>query len=278
MKNKKKNKGSSLVEVLIALAIVLLVIIALARGVTTAIKSSEASKRGIQAASYAQEGMENIRAFRDAGWTQFYGYVTSNNGINRDFTGTVPSSSNCPASANILDIFTRCVKFESTANPDKFKATVTVSWTDGSGTHASILISYFTKSTNWAVVVPDSVPPPVLAWIYVGRFNNVGCGWSNTVNFNARQMKIQMLPPPPPSGGPDCRISFFDLGSTGAWWTAGGTDYYTYNDAAEDDAMQCGWVRYSVDFGSLKTVNKQNFRVGCNDGESADFDIWRFGN
>ena len=162
MENRKKNNGSSLIEVLLALAVVLLVIIALARGVTTAIKSSDASKRGIQAASYAQEGMENVRAFRDAGWTQFDGFVTGNLGINRDFTNSVPSSSNCPTSANILSIFTRCVKFEGPISPDKYKATVNVSWTDGSGTHSSTLVSYFTKSSDWAVNVPTSAPPPAV--------------------------------------------------------------------------------------------------------------------
>ena len=141
---KRKNfrvEGQSLIEVVVALGVVLLVVIALVQAVTTSIKSADRAKKTAQAASYAQEGMENIRAYRDASWITFWGAA---NGSKRDLSVSTPGAP-CPTNPNISGIpFIRCVKMEQIA-ADKVKATVTVDWSDSNGTHTSQLISYFTK-------------------------------------------------------------------------------------------------------------------------------------
>lgn len=140
---KKKNfriKGQSLIEAVIALGVVLLVVIALVQAVTTSIKSADFAKKTAQAASYCQEGMENIRAYRDASWTTFLTKV----GSKRDLSTPTPGVA-CPSNPNISGTpFIRCVEMGQIA-ADKVKATVTVDWSDSSGTHTSKLISFFTK-------------------------------------------------------------------------------------------------------------------------------------
>lgn len=139
--NKTQIKGQSLLEVIAALAVVLLVVIALVKAVVTAVKSSDYAKKTAQASSYAQEGMENMRAYRDVSWTVFWAAADS---VNRGLSGSTPSGS-CPQSTpNLGNTFIRCAKLEQ-VGPDKVKASLTVSWTDSSGTHKSELISHFTK-------------------------------------------------------------------------------------------------------------------------------------
>lgn len=145
------KNGQSLLEVLVALAVALLVILALVRATIVAIRNADFAKKQAQASSYAQEGMENIRAYRDASWTIFWGAADGNN---HGFSGATPSSGACPSptNPNISGTpFTRCSKLEKVdldpdiAGVDSVKATVTVFWIDSSGTHQSQQISYFSK-------------------------------------------------------------------------------------------------------------------------------------
>lgn len=138
--------GQSLLEVLVALGIVLLVILALVRAAVVSIRNADFSKKQAQATSYAQEGMENIRAFRDSNWDGFWVVAT---GATYCLVGAIPSG-NCPAPTCLTlgNVFTRCVKIEtvdSTLGKERAKVTVTVSWTDSVGIHKSELISYFSK-------------------------------------------------------------------------------------------------------------------------------------
>lgn len=134
------QKGQFLLELVVALAIILLVLLALVRVVITAVKSSNFAKKGAQASSFAQEGMENMRSLRDKSWINFLSYA---DGLSHGLAGQVPSGS-CPMAPNLAETFIRCVKLEY--DGEKVKATLTVSWTDENETHESELISYF---TNW---------------------------------------------------------------------------------------------------------------------------------
>ena len=62
---KRKKQGQSLIEVLTALAIVILVIVALVAGVTYAIRNLTYAKNQALATQYAQEGLEAARKMRD---------------------------------------------------------------------------------------------------------------------------------------------------------------------------------------------------------------------
>ncbi|MCJ7792877.1 MAG: hypothetical protein MUP45_02780 [Candidatus Marinimicrobia bacterium] len=60
-----KNQGQSLIEVLTALAIAVLVIVALVAGVTYAVRNLTYAKNQALATQYAQEGLEAARRMRD---------------------------------------------------------------------------------------------------------------------------------------------------------------------------------------------------------------------
>lgn len=150
-----EEKGQSLIEVLIALAVVLIVLVALVSAVTVSVQSSDYSRKKAQASAYANQGMENIRVYRDSNWASFLGLANGTYGL----AGSVPSGG-CPGLANLASVFIRCVSLERSLiqsppadgdlNGDgiddyKVKVRVTVSWTDSKGTHTSDLVSYFTQ-------------------------------------------------------------------------------------------------------------------------------------
>jgi len=135
-----RRDGQSLLEALVALAVAMLVILALVWVTTVSVRNADFAKKQAQAAKYAQEGMENMRTFRDKGWNGFW---IAADGAIHGLSGPTPSGS-CPSTPNLANTFIRCVKLEQTGT-DKVKATVTVSWTDSTGTHKSEQISYFTK-------------------------------------------------------------------------------------------------------------------------------------
>lgn len=74
-------------------------------------------------------------------------------------------------------------------------------------------------------------------------------------------------------GGGDCTISLYCLGSNGASWVADGTRYHLTNQTCP---LRCGEIRETADFGAVRNVTQQDISVGCNDGETATFEIWRF--
>lgn len=131
-----RENGQSLIEVLAALAVVLLVVLALVVAVTTSVKSSDFARKRTQASSFAQQGMEKARSYRDQNsWATF-----STNCGNLSALGL--SSTPAPS-------FTLTVSCVDEGSSTKKKIIVTVSWTDTSGTHNSQLISYFTKRMDW---------------------------------------------------------------------------------------------------------------------------------
>lgn len=139
------KNGQSLLEAIAALAVAMLVILALVWVTIVSIRNADFAKKQSQAAKYAQEGMENMRALRDSNWSSFWAMAT---GSNYCFSGSAPAgncSTGCPS---LGGVFRRCAKIEavdSTPGKERAKVTVTVSWTDSSGTHKSEQISYFTK-------------------------------------------------------------------------------------------------------------------------------------
>lgn len=120
------EKGQTLVEVVVALGVAVLVIIALVAATTTSVRNAQFAKNQSLATKYAQEGMEKVRALRDQNPTTFWSK-----------TGTETET---------LGIFTRKITYNEIIDNQKMEVTVTVSWTEGSVTHKSEQVSYF---TNW---------------------------------------------------------------------------------------------------------------------------------
>ncbi len=123
------KNGQSLIEVVVTMAIAVLIITGLVFTAGEAIKNAQFSKSQALATKYAEEGLEKIRAFRDQStWDNFKTSCSTYN------PGTVPLP------------FTRTVNCLDEGDAEKRKVTITVSWSDSSGSHQSQLTSYL---TNW---------------------------------------------------------------------------------------------------------------------------------
>jgi len=128
---KKKDSGQSLIEVIAALAVMVLVILALIIVTTISIRNATFAKNQTLATKFAQEGIEEVRAYRDQNsWDVFW--LTT--------IGTPEETT------EINDIFTKTIKYENKETSfdanDRAEVTVTVSWTDAQEDHQSVLKTY----------------------------------------------------------------------------------------------------------------------------------------
>lgn len=141
MRNILNDKlGQSLVEVVIAIGVVALLVTGLVVGTTAALKSSRLGRLRSGANKYAQEGVELTRDLRDAGWISFQ----ARNGLYCLAQDNIfPAAPSGSCTINIDSIYTRSILFAW--NDPRMQVTATVSWSDGTVTHQSQLITYFTR-------------------------------------------------------------------------------------------------------------------------------------
>ena len=122
---KRKDQGQSLIEVLTALAISIMVVVALVAGVTYAIRNLTYAKNQSLATQYAQEGLEAARKMRDEDPNTFF------------------NDGSCDVN-DPLGIFTRERLCAYDSDNDWMDVTVTVKWDEGTKT-----TTLETKLTNW---------------------------------------------------------------------------------------------------------------------------------
>ncbi|MBI2029446.1 hypothetical protein HYT02_03460 [Candidatus Gottesmanbacteria bacterium] len=139
----QNNSGQSIIEVIIAVGIVALVLVALVTAVTVSIKNSTFSKNKSIANKYINEGIEAVRSIRDTSWTTLYSESGQVNGLLSsagvwNFSG----ASDIPATG-----FTRTVDV-SCPNNQTCNITVTVTWISGGQNHSSSASTVFTKWSN----------------------------------------------------------------------------------------------------------------------------------
>lgn len=126
----KKINGQSLVEVVVAIAVVLIVIVGLVAVTTVSVQNASFSRNQALATKYAQETTEKVRAFREQNtWDNF------KNGCSGVISGIILPSPFSFGSG------TGCI-----CEDDSCEVKVIVSWTDGKGIHKSELT---TKLTKW---------------------------------------------------------------------------------------------------------------------------------
>lgn len=152
------QKGQSLLEILISLAVVTLVLISVVSRATDAARNAAFSRNQVLSARFAQEGIEWARAQRDQmGWEAFEALIIAQAlpvtycvlDISIDLASL--SSGNCSAGSVITNtIFDREVVFNhenpDAADEDRVDVVSTVSWTDSSGVHEA---EYTTKLSEW---------------------------------------------------------------------------------------------------------------------------------
>jgi len=133
----KKNKGQSLVEMVVAIGIVLVVIVALVVVTTISVRNASFSRNQVLATKYAQEAIEKVRAYRDQNtWSDFISNCEDFS-LDLNLPNLFTLSRDCyqPGTSN------NC----SSANDTTCEVKITVSWTDAKGTHKSELTTHLTK-------------------------------------------------------------------------------------------------------------------------------------
>jgi len=151
-------KGFSLVEVLIACAIISISIIALMAASTKGIQLSNETLRQTQANLLLEEGAEAVKSIRDAAWTNISAITPDTNYYLTFNTGTNTWSLGTTATGAIDSIFTRVIVFSGVsrdANDDIVtsggtyddartkKVTVTVSWPSSENSTSSKDLAFY---------------------------------------------------------------------------------------------------------------------------------------
>ena len=138
-------KGTTLIEVLIALAAAVVVITAVTILSVSSLNNVQFVRNQDSATKYAQEGMEIVRSIRNGDYVGFRAYSGLYCLPLNDIALTTSGSCGTP---NIEERFIRSVQIDQNAGcgVNLVRATVTVAWTDGkcsSGTycHNSTLTS-----------------------------------------------------------------------------------------------------------------------------------------
>jgi Tfp pilus assembly protein PilV len=144
---KRYNKGQSLFEVILALALSTLIIVALVSLVSNSISNASYSKNKTRATRYTQEATEWLRGQRDADWDAFYANVGVCDPVYVQCLDTIAwgDCNICGDAELIGNIFKREVFFTNIA-PDSVTVEVKTYWTDAQGTHE---VRNSTFLTDW---------------------------------------------------------------------------------------------------------------------------------
>ena len=155
--NTKKNKGFSIIEVVIACSIISICVFALMSSAGKSIQVSNQALRQAQATLLIEEGVEAVKSIRDNDWDNI-----SNLNLDTDYYlsfNSLWSLNNTPS--NIDDIFTRKIVLSAvdrdsnddiassgSNDPGTKKVTVTVSWNKPSGVVNKSLSFYISNIFN----------------------------------------------------------------------------------------------------------------------------------
>ena len=129
-----QESGQSLLEVVIALAVALLVVIALVRLSVTSIRNATFAKNRALATRFAQEWIEETRQVRDEEGGEFFDAQSAND---CDDIGNDPDG---------RGIFNRTRDCTLSGDSQTMTVTVVVFWSDAQGDHS---LELTTSLTNW---------------------------------------------------------------------------------------------------------------------------------
>lgn len=133
-------RGQSLFEVVFALAIAALVLVAAVSLSTSSVRNALFARNQSYAAKYAQEATEWFRQQRDTNWDSFYAKATGDMCMPTLAWGTIPPCTN-PITGTIFYRQATLI-----AGIDLVDASVIVSWTDSNGIHE---VRNATRYTYW---------------------------------------------------------------------------------------------------------------------------------
>ena len=143
-----KQKGQTLLEILLAFSVSILVLSAIIIGITTSLSNTQYTRNQNSANSYAQEGMSVVKQIRGSSWNNFCSYKAINYCLSQDLSKLSDYDGNNCIAKGIVGIFVRKVELvhnSSDCCPDNTKTcasgtcesstrgskvTVKVSWSD----------------------------------------------------------------------------------------------------------------------------------------------------
>ncbi len=129
-----KQKGQTLIEVLLAFSASILILSAIIIGITTSLSNTQNTKNQNLANSYAQEGMAVVRKIKDSGWPAFFQYQSGViYCIGPNSTDLIPASPSTLCNNFLVgEIFVReVILTHSSADcSGGTKTTIKVSWSD----------------------------------------------------------------------------------------------------------------------------------------------------
>lgn len=135
MKNKKNQQGQALFEVVMAVGVILILIIALISVATLSLFNAQFSRNQSLATKYAQEALEKIRAYRDNNsWEDFVANCeTVELGIEEELSEKNFSlERDCYLNEENPDL-------DCMIDADECQVKIEVFWTDSKGMHKSEL-------------------------------------------------------------------------------------------------------------------------------------------
>ena len=143
IKPKHQQRGQSLVEVMAALAVLVIVILALTRVVITSIRNTNFAKDRALATKYAQEAMETVRRHHEENnWPQFIAdcnaHSISFDPLPAPFTLEIPD-------CHLPCDFPPCSQPCTSGDDDICEVAIVVTWQDGSVARQSNLTSQFSR-------------------------------------------------------------------------------------------------------------------------------------
>lgn len=147
MTSKKYRYGQTLVELVVAIGVVAMVLMALISAVTASLRYGQVSRNRSVAVKLAQEGMELSRKLRDeSGWSTFLTYASVNSGrwcldLSGQFS-QADSNGICPVSAE--NPFWRLLTFQF--SDPTMTVDVSVSWGER---NALSTVQLRTNFTEW---------------------------------------------------------------------------------------------------------------------------------
>lgn len=154
----KKEKGSGMVEILIASAIMVTVVISVVGVYHSLTRISLQNTENIQGAFLMEEGVEAVRVMRDNAWSNIASSTVGTPYYFRWQSGTWRATT----SPQVVDVFYRTVVFSNVNRDTNFnivtsggtldtgtkKATISVSWPSRTGTTTKSTDMYIFKSFN----------------------------------------------------------------------------------------------------------------------------------
>jgi prepilin-type N-terminal cleavage/methylation domain-containing protein len=155
------KKGQTLVEVIVALAVVVLLVTGLIKGTVFSLKSNQNARARSVATKYVQEGIEIARKDRESSWYEFLtlknntycldkGAITYKGAGLGPCTHTNITEGNPPINLTRKTTFTWYSSGDTispgvTSGPDMMRVLVTVTWYEGSALRTSQATTDFTR-------------------------------------------------------------------------------------------------------------------------------------